>query len=74
MILDIVSQIRASANDPQGAVSALTAMQGRSKSQIDVPARATDSNVASICRKYDVVKWFDIQGDVGSGTMSQLGF
>jgi hypothetical protein len=74
MILDIVAQIKASEKDPQGAVSALTAMQGRSKSQIDVPARATDSNVASICKKYDVVKWFDIQGDVGSGTMSQLGF
>jgi hypothetical protein len=74
MIMDIVAQIRASTKDPQAAVSALTAMQGKSKSQIDVPARATDQNVATICRRYDVTKWFDIQGDVGGGSMSQLGF
>ncbi|HVT11037.1 MAG TPA: hypothetical protein VHE55_02115 [Fimbriimonadaceae bacterium] len=74
MILDIVGQIKSAANDPQAAVTALTAMQGTSKSRIDVPARASDAGVAKVCKHYDVVKWFDIQSDVGSGTMSQLGF
>jgi hypothetical protein len=74
MILDIVAQLKASSRDPQAAVSALTAMQGKSKSLIDVPARASDQGVATVCKRYDVVKWFDIQGDVGSGAMSQLGF
>lgn len=74
MIIDIVGHIKSAANDPQAAVSALTAMQGTSKSKIDVPARMSDQGVAKVCKHYDVVKWFDIEGDVGSGTMSQLGF
>jgi hypothetical protein len=74
MILDIVAQLQSASNDPQSAVAALTAMQGQSKSKIDVPARAADQGVANVCRRYDTVKWFDIQSDVGAGTMSQLGF
>jgi len=74
MILDIVSKINSASSDPQGALAALTAMQGTSKSKIDVPARAADSGVSDVCKRYDTVKWFDIQSDVGSGTMSQLGF
>lgn len=74
MILEIVAQIKSASNDPQGALAALTAMQGTSKSKIDVPARAADEGVGNVCKRYDVVKWFDIQGDVGSGVMSQVGF
>lgn len=74
MIIDIVGHIKSAANDPQAAVNALTAMQGTSKSKIDVPARMSDQGVAKVCKHYDVVKWFDIESDIGSGTMSQLGF
>gem|GEM_PF-5874181 len=74
MILDIVSKINSASNDPQGALAALTAMQGTSKAKIDVPARAADAGVGDVCKRYDTVKWFDIESDVGSGTMSQLGF
>lgn len=73
MILNIVGQIKNASNDPQAALSALTAMQGQSKTKIDVPARAADQGVSSVCKHYDTVKWFDIQSDVGSGVMSQLG-
>lgn len=74
MIMEIVGHIKSASNDPQSAISALTAMQGTSKSKIDVPARASDKGVENVCRKYDTVKWFDIASDVGGGTMSQLGF
>ncbi|MFI5386596.1 MAG: hypothetical protein ACHQ50_10805 [Fimbriimonadales bacterium] len=74
MILQIVGQIKSASSDPQAAIAALTAMQGTSKSKIDVPARAADSGVADVCKRYDTVKWFDITSDVGSGVMSQLGF
>lgn len=74
MMVDIIGQLQNASKDPQAAISALTAMQGQSKSRIDVPARAADQGVGSICRKYDVTKWFDIQGDVGSGAMAQVGF
>jgi hypothetical protein len=74
MIMDIVGQIKAASNDPGAAVQALTAMQGTSSGKIDVPARAADQGVNSVCKRYDTVKWFDIQSDVGSGAMARLGF
>ncbi len=73
MILEIVAKIKSASTDPQGALSALTAMQGTSKAKIDVPAHAADSGVADVCKRYDTTKWFDIQSDVGSGVMGQIG-
>ncbi len=74
MMQELISAVRTAAQNPQAALSALTAMQGTSKSRIDAPARATDSDVASICQKYNTPKWFEIKGDVGGGIMSQLGY
>jgi hypothetical protein len=69
MINDIIKIVVDSDKDPAAAIAKLEAMKGKSKNMIDKPALAADDGVAAICRKYNTKKWFDIQGDTGSGLL-----
>lgn len=73
MMMEIVGTVRSAAQNREGALAKLMAMQGKSSDKIDKPARDADSGVGSVCRKYETKKWFDIKSDIGGGIMSKLG-
>lgn len=74
MILDIVSAIKLSDSDRQGALQALMGMQGQSARRIGEPARQADDLVAELCAYYETRKWFNILPDIGGGLMQRIGF
>lgn len=74
MILDIVTAIKRSEEDRQGALQALMGMQGQSARRIGEPARQADDLVAEICARYETRKWFNILPDIGGGLMQRIGF
>jgi hypothetical protein len=73
MMDDINQAIKSMGTDPSAALNTAQKLQGKSGSAIDEPLKRTDREVEDICRKYNTKKWFDIQSDVGSGTLGSMG-
>ncbi len=69
LVATILDSMDRAAEDPQGALVALQALQGQSKKEIDVFGKGADQGVADICDKYEEKKWFDIAGDIGGGSL-----
>lgn len=73
MIMEVLTALEGASDDPEAAIAALTKMQGTSSERIDVVAKETDSQVQTVCDKYDTRKWFSISSDIGGGIMGKLG-
>jgi hypothetical protein len=56
-----------------GAVEALTSMQGSASAEIDRSCEQADSEVAAVCKKYNISKDFDIKADGGASNPFGVG-
>ncbi|MBS1712870.1 MAG: hypothetical protein JST30_00890 [Armatimonadetes bacterium] len=57
----------------QAAIAKLNRLTGTSAHRIDVAGKQTDNLVQEVCDRYEVQKWFRIEGDVGGGVGGFLG-
>ncbi|MBS1723535.1 MAG: hypothetical protein JSS66_11345 [Armatimonadetes bacterium] len=73
MINDVLRVVGGSTDDPKAAVATLMKMRGQSESRIDVAGKQSDRLVQDVCDKYEVRKWFTVNGDIGGSMGGMLG-
>lgn len=72
MMAEISAALTKANSDPEGALQTLYAMQGRSKVRIDRPLENVDGDVADLCGRYGVRKWFDVGEGGSSGVLAKF--
>lgn len=64
MVTSILGAIQSAGSDQQGALNALSQLQGQSAGRIDTPAKDADTLLEGIYRRYGVAKAFHIAADI----------
>ncbi|MBS1714101.1 MAG: hypothetical protein JST30_07155 [Armatimonadetes bacterium] len=73
MMNEVFGFVTSGEDSPRQSLEGLYKMTGTSAGRVDSPALAADRDVQAVCDRYDVTKWFSIQGDVGGGMAGILG-